>query len=158
MKKWAMLFPLFLLASCEIVDRDMYHQISFKTQEEPVKRNPEGSIPVAGLKTDYGERDPATLEPPFPLDETAAGNGKPLYAIYCVACHGENGKAETKVALKMEVQPFDLTAESAREMTDGQIFAKMLSSESIMPKFRSELTDNEAWWITAFIRKLQKSG
>lgn len=157
MKKWAILLLFLLLASCEIVDKDMHNQVSFKTQKEPVKRNPEGSLPVTGLKVDYSERDPATLEPPFPLDETAAGKGKPLFAIYCVACHGENGKSETKVALKMEVQPFDLIAQSAKEMADGQLFAKILSSESIMPKYRSELTDAEAWQITAFVRQLQKS-
>lgn len=156
MKRWAMLLPLLFLASCEIVDKNMYNQVSFKTQKEPVKRNPKGSLPVNGIKTDYGERDPATLEPPFPLDERAAANGKPLYAMYCVPCHGENGRFETKVALKMDVQPFDLTGESAKEMTNGQLFAKILSSESVMPKYRSELTDAEAWEVAAFVRKLQK--
>ena len=151
-----MLLPLLLLASCEIVDRDMHNQISFKTQEEPVKRNPEGSLPVTGLKVDYGERDAATLEPPFPLDGTAAEKGKPLFIMYCAACHGENGKSESKTALKMEVQPYDLTAPSAKEMTDGELFSKILSSESVMPKYRTELTDAEAWQVTAFVRKLQK--
>ncbi len=144
-----------VLAACEIVDRDLYDQVSFRTQESPRKTNPPGSVPAFGTKINYAEIDPATLAPLFKLDKEVAMRGKSVYDIFCLVCHGKTGKADTKVAGKMDITPIDITEESSMELTDGEIFVKIFDSEAIMPGYRNDLTDKEAWEITAYVRKLQ---
>lgn len=144
-----------VFAACEIVDRDLYDQVSFRTQESPRKTNPPGSVPAFGRKINYAEIDPATLAPLFKFDEEAAQRGKTAYDIYCLVCHGKTGKSDTKVAGKMDITPIDITEEGSMELTDGEIFVKIFDSEAIMPGYRNDLTDKEAWEITAYVRKLQ---
>ncbi len=156
MKRAALLFAaLFALAACENVDRQMHDQISFKTQEFPRKGNPPGSVAMFGQKADYADVEPTTLEPPFPLNEETAKKGKKLFGIYCGVCHGPDGKAETPVAKIMDLPPPNLTIDNALELTDGEIFWTIVASDTIMPKYRNELSDKEAWEITAYTRYLQ---
>lgn len=153
----ALLLSILLVFGCENVDRDLYDQVSFRTQESPRRLNPVGSTPMFNYKIDYSDVDPATLAPPFPLSAEAANNGKPLYDIYCLVCHGSTGKSDTKVADKMDYRPFGLTEKGTIAMTDGEIFWKILVADSVMPKYRNELSDKEAWEITAYVRKLQEA-
>jgi mono/diheme cytochrome c family protein len=145
-----------VLPACENIDMDLYDQVSFRTQESPRLINPAGSVPAFGAKIDYAEIDPARLESPFKFDEETAQRGKVVYDIFCSLCHGKTGEANTKVAEKMDITPFDISGESSAELTDGEIFVKILASESIMPNYRSELTDKEAWEITSYVRALQE--
>ncbi len=153
----ALLIAILFVFGCENIDGDLHDQVSFKTQESPRRLNPEGSIPTYNHKIDYSFNDPVTLEAPFALDEVSAGKGEKLYSIYCQVCHGKTGLSDTKVAEKMDATPFELTEEGTVVLTDGEIFWKIVASDGLMPKYRNELTDKEAWEITAYVRKLQEA-
>ncbi len=147
----------FLGTGCENYDRDLWEQSSFKTQEAPRKWKPARSVPITGLIENYREIEGVTLSSPFEFTNDAKAAGKPLYDVYCAICHGMTGRSDTLVAQKMETMPFDLTESSTVELTDGEIFVKILASEGEggMPNYRNELTDEETWQITAYLRKLQ---
>lgn len=145
------------LAACENIDRDMYDQITVRAQKAPPLMAPVGSTPITGRPVDYLSHDPATLPPPFPFSAKIAELGRPLFNRYCSPCHGIDGKAKTKTALKMDVTPFDLTDHDVSALTNGEIFVKIITSDSLMPNFRAELSDREAWEITNYVRKLQEA-
>jgi mono/diheme cytochrome c family protein len=150
------LFALVLsLSACEIVDRDMYEQVSFKVQEAPRLTNPEGSVPMYGKKTSYEDVDGKLLASPFAEDPDAPLRGKKLYDIYCSPCHGVDGKSATPVSAKMESPPPDLTEASSAELTEGEVFVQIMTQGAFMPKYRSELTDKEGWEIAAYLGHLQ---
>ncbi len=151
-----LLFAALAFVGCENVDRQMYDQVSFKTQEYPRRTNPVGSVPMFGTRINYADIDGSTIESPIPLDDKTAADGEKLYMIYCAVCHGKTGKAESPVAEKMDLQPFDLTEADTVALTDGEVLVKILASDGIMPNYRNELSDREAWEIVAFVRLLQK--
>lgn len=157
MKKAPLFLLILLLAQtgCENIDMDMHDQVSFRTQESPRLLNPPGSVPMKGRKKDYSQIDPVTLEPPFLFSTVAPEDGKRGYDLYCRVCHGETGRSDTPVANKLDLTPFDLTEDATKMMTDGEIFWKIVASDSVMPSYRNELTDKQAWEITAYVRKLQ---
>jgi hypothetical protein len=67
------------------------------------------------------------------------------------------GNSDTKIAKKMDMLPVALTSDRVvKELKDAEIFVKILASDSLMPKYRAELEDNEAWEIVAYVRELQK--
>ncbi|MBI4667410.1 MAG: cytochrome c [Nitrospinae bacterium] len=151
------MLALALFAGCENVDKNLHEQIYVKIQKSPNIIPPDGAVPVLGSrrKVDYSAADPARLHPPFPLDQTAAGRGKRLFAIYCVPCHGPAGEADTRIAKKMDTKPADLTNDRSMTLTDGDIFVKILASDLTMPQYRNELEDAQAWDIVAYVRILQ---
>jgi len=45
----------------------------------------------------------------IPVNPTTPASGKAMYANYCAACHGANGKGDGPVASALKKQPADLT-------------------------------------------------
>lgn len=149
-----------LVFSCENVDRNMYDQIYAKVGKVEAVPPPAGSVPALGtkIKIDYSQADPRKLVPPFPLDAKAGERGAGLYGVYCAPCHGTTGNSDTKIARKMDLTPPGLTTDRVRkELSNAEIFVKILASDSLMPKYRAELEDNEAWEIVVHVRRLGQS-
>jgi mono/diheme cytochrome c family protein len=53
---------------------------------------------------------PASPQTPSRLDEGEAALGQVIYARYCAACHGREGKGDGPVAPGLVRRPVDLTA------------------------------------------------
>lgn len=85
-----------------------------------------------------GETD---TEDPFAL-------GKQVYAEYCAACHGPNGKGHAEV----EVAPALDASEHAWHHPDGQLQQLIIEGGQTMPAFGEHLTNGE---IIAVIRYFQ---
>jgi mono/diheme cytochrome c family protein len=162
LKKLTFLLAVALTATaCENVDKNLHDQISPKIEKVKSIPAPAGAVPILGTarKIDWALIDPAKIVPPAPLNADSAQRGKKHYDIYCTPCHGPTGNADTKVAAKMDLTPPQLISDRAKnELKDAEIFVKILASDSLMPRYRAELEDNEAWDVVAYVRQLQKAG
>jgi len=58
----------------------------------------------------------------IPARHTAANSGKEMFAAYCAACHGKDGKGDGPAAAALKAHPTDLTI-LARQ--NGQKFPSM---------------------------------
>lgn len=148
-----------ITVGCENVDQHMHDQPSVRVEKALLIPPPAGVVPALGtvVKTDYSSVDGVTLTAPYALEAESAARGKALYNVYCMPCHGETGKANTRIALKMDVTPFDVVQDSTKALTDGEIFVKIVASQGLMPNYRNELEDNEAWDVVAYVRSLQQT-
>ena len=45
----------------------------------------------------------------IPARHTSANSGKEMFAAYCAACHGKDGKGDGPVAVALKAHPTDLT-------------------------------------------------
>jgi cytochrome c1 len=45
----------------------------------------------------------------IPVRHTSANSGKEMFAAYCAACHGKDGKGDGPVAIALKARPTDLT-------------------------------------------------
>ena len=45
----------------------------------------------------------------IPARHTSANSGKEMFAAYCAACHGKDGKGDGPVAVALKARPTDLT-------------------------------------------------
>lgn len=101
-----------------------------------------------------------TSKNPLP-DLAAAGNaGKPLYAVNCVLCHGDDGTGEGIAGSALASKPTDLTSSEVTADPDGEIFlviknGKMRDGKLTMPPVK-RLTDEQIWQIVAYTRTLAK--
>lgn len=145
------------LIACENVDKDLHFQATFKHQKAPSIPAPKGSKPVNERRVDYSSVDPVTLTNPVPMNQQAGEEGRKLYDIFCIACHGQDGSTNaTPVADKYEPRPANLKNEAALSLTEGDIFVKIVNEQmGVMPSYRYELSDSEAWMVVAHVLKLQ---
>lgn len=143
-----------LLPACENYDLDMHDQVTFRTQEFPRFRRPVNSVPLHMGRVDYSNVDGVTLQSPYPMGEKEIATGKKLFEIYCTPCHGSDGTTTgMPVADKMDPRPADITGEAVISLTEGEIFQRIVEGFGIMPAYKRDMTDEEAWGVTAYIMK-----
>jgi mono/diheme cytochrome c family protein len=145
--------------------QDMANQISIKPQEsvDPNKPGmmpfPKHSVPVPGTTSLVKDMDTATKQVnPVPADEKSVELGGRLFGIYCTPCHGYAGKGDGLVGQKLILQPFDLTSDAVKQLTDGFIWGYVTFGGAIMPSYANDLSPMERWHVINYVRKVLQQG
>lgn len=165
------LLPLVLLVSACLpgsypldIFNEMHYQWSFKKQEPPRLSPPAGAVPITGREVNYTLEQARNLTNPLPRNQQTVDRGRQVFAINCVACHGEQGKGNGIIAAYFRAAqkptPADLTAEPVLSQTDGEIFWYITNGVErdgvkYMPPWRNLISENDRWALVAFIRSLQ---
>lgn len=133
---------------------DMSRQLSVKPQRAP-RVPPPGSVPIQGKKITM-DRVEAGKKLQNPVKPTPASieNGKQLFNIYCVPCHGAEAKGDGPVSKKFTT-PSNLTSEESRNRADGYIFATIRQGGTSMPSQADGLSPQETWDVVNYLRSLQ---
>jgi mono/diheme cytochrome c family protein len=95
---------------------------------------------------------------PVKADAASLANGKRLFAVNCLPCHGDISKkpyAPGAVGKKTLQTPPDLTLDTYKTRTDGSIFATIHFGIRLMPGHGWKLTPTDHWDIVNYIRNQQ---
>lgn len=148
--------------------QDMMNQPSIKPQEGPMTVFPTRSIPVTGIPTKVANREAAKdLINPIPVSEQSLKKGRNLFKIYCAACHGLTGKADSPVSNKIGAIP--LIDEYVQEsLTEGWIWGTITFGSYVMPAYgvpndqggSNDLSVEERWHVVNYLknRLVKESG
>lgn len=139
---------------------DMMNQPSIKPQEGPIKEFPLRSIPIQGIPTQVANREEAkSLVNPISVSEMSVKNGRTLFKIYCSACHGLTGKADSPVSPK--IGAIGLVDSYVQEnLTEGWLWGTITFGSYVMPAYgvvtgnrgSNDLSVNERWDVVNYIR------
>ena len=150
--------------------QNMMDQISIKSQDwDPAQGDkvqmripPDGTVSKEMKPYKY-KGDPIGAEQNLknPLEATpeVLAKGQKYFNIYCAVCHGEAGKGDGTVAVKMAVKPPSLMSEKVRAFKDGRIFHIITDGQGVMSSYSSQLQDfdeSKRWAIVNYVRSLQK--
>ena len=157
----ALLFPSAVLAWPW--STDMVNQPSVKPQEGKMKEFPKRSIPVQGIPTKVRDREEAkSMNNPVPASAFSIKQGKTLFKIYCAACHGLTGRADSPVSGK--VGAISLVDDYVQNsMTEGWLYGTITFGSYVMPAYGSpasrpdkrgsnDLSVEESWHVVNYIR------
>ncbi len=96
---------------------------------------------------------------PVPVDKALVTKGQERFNIYCQICHGPTGQADGMVVATFGFpKPPILTAQNAKSLTAGQIFAIIENGRGKMLPYGYRVKADERWAVIAYIRALQMSG
>lgn len=136
---------------------EMANQPSLKPQERPFLPPPQ-SVPTHGRERKLDILEAAELKNPVETTRASVENGKQLFQIYCVVCHGAEAKGNGPIAKKLITPPGDLTQTSTAEQPDGYLYTMIREGSDVMPGHAEGLSIQERWDIVNYLRHLQKSG
>ncbi len=81
--------------------------------------------------------------------------GQAVFQANCTGCHGESGRGDGVRAGSLSVPPADFTDQSFMAgRSTASLFAAITSGKSPMPAFGEDLTEDERWAVTAYLRSL----
>ena len=118
-----------------------------------------GTVAVGSSEYYVPPRDEAEkLTNPLKGDVTSTANGKRLFAVNCLPCHGDISKkpyAPGAVGAKALQVPPDLTSDMYKTRTDGSIFATIHYGIRLMPGHGWKLSTTEHWDLVNYVRNSQ---
>tara|TARA_R110002153_G_scaffold118111_5_gene262833 strand:+ start:730 stop:1134 length:405 start_codon:yes stop_codon:yes gene_type:complete len=92
---------------------------------------------------------------PIKSDANAAANGKKIYKMLCVVCHGAKGKGDGVGGAGLTPKPTNLTSAEFQAQTDGAIFWKIQTGRSPMASYETSIPEKKRWEIINYIRTLK---
>ncbi len=113
-----------------------------------------GQVPYEYPNTNEG-LELAKLELKNPLETNSANleNGKLMYNIYCMVCHGETGAGDGSLVTREKF--LGVPNYKDREITDGSIYHVIMYGINMMGSHASQLTDEERWQTTMYVQELR---
>jgi cytochrome c553 len=137
------------------------HRMNMRTPPaNTVKRNANGWLPyrVARVPKDSVDIVVAGLTSPLAMDSSAVvlAQGKALYISYCQHCHGAKGEGDGKVADKY-AGVANLQGDTYKVMSEAHIFQVITNGAGLMQPHGSQISPEDRWKITKYVKTLQKS-
>jgi len=127
-----------------------------KTNQLP----PENTIPREMIPYDF-EKTPANrtwagemIENPYAGDDSVLDEGKRLFDMYCVNCHGDKGDGQGFLftSQKYPYPPASLISDKIKDNPDGEIFHVISIGYGVMGAHDSQVLPDERWKITTYVR------
>lgn len=113
-----------------------------------------GQIPYDYPNTTEGyEAAKTNLKNPLEVTESNLENGKKMYDIYCISCHGKTGEGN---GVLVEREKFlGVPNYKDREITEGSIYQVIMYGRNLMGSHASQLTEKERWQVTMYVQQLR---
>ncbi|HEX9078242.1 MAG TPA: cytochrome c [Desulfuromonadaceae bacterium] len=124
-------------------------QPSPKPYQAPVIAPPQGSVPVTGRETITQDSEPKN---PVPPSAASLAQGRALFEINCVICHGQTSAERGPVGKKLVPPPPGLDHDMVQGLDDATIFKAVTFGFGRMPPFQDKLTPQERWNVVNFLR------
>jgi mono/diheme cytochrome c family protein len=105
----------------------------------------------------YGKGEPeairagAELNNPFHATPPVLAKGKALFEIYCLVCHGEQGKGDGPIATKIPPPP-SYKSDRLLQFPPGRIFHVITMGSNKMPSYAAQLAPEERWLVVTYVR------
>lgn len=125
------------------------------------------SSPAQETKTEQGKA-PAEQEVspevvnrknPVARSATSIAEGKKLFGIDCVMCHGPEGDGKGELAVTMKLSPPDFRDDTAmKKFTDGELFDIITNGIRKMPPEGKRATPEQTWNLVNYVRSLVQKG
>lgn len=101
--------------------------------------------------------DPETNENGYTCTEATFKQGKVVYDIYCINCHGPNGKGQGNLVTAGVYAGVPAYSDRAY-LTEGQMFHTVTHGKGIMGSHASQLTPQERWAVVCYIQEWVEEG
>ena len=125
----------------------------------PPRANPQFSVPLQGsmapaIAKPYNVLPDSfnTLVNPVPADARSLDNGRKLYQINCMVCHGPSGRSMPLMKYGPIMPPPIGAGGAAR--SDGYVWGIIRNGRGAMPPYQ-RIEEMERWDIVNYVRALQ---
>ena len=146
---------------------DMYKSVGYETYSQnpnyangmtsqtPVEGTiARGNVPYEYENTTEGyEAAKLTLKNPLEASEVTMENGKKMYDIYCISCHGKTGTGDGVLVQREKI--LGVPNYKDRDINEGSIYHVIMYGRNMMGSHASQLTAKERWQVTMYVQQLR---
>lgn len=118
----------------------------------------EGTIPRGFSPYEYKndaegyELAGANLKNPIQYDDNIGKEGKELYGMFCVHCHGKTGQGDGTIVEREKFPPLPVKFKEGLAISEGKMFHTITYGKGLMGSHASQLNKEERWKLVHYIR------
>jgi len=120
-----------------------------------VKRTDDGFLPYR-IHKDSIDFAAKHVKNPLESSEGILAEGKELFNIYCISCHGETGQGDGLVGVVMKGIPA-YNVGRVKELPEGHIFHVITHGKGRMGSHGSQVSIGNRWKIVRYVQTLQNN-
>lgn len=154
---------------------DMYRSQAYKaytvnpnfTDSTSARRPVAGTIPRDGMYTNYMpypypntnegyEAAGANLKNPVALTPAVLAEGKRLFGLFCVHCHGEAGDGQGWLVTSGKFGGVPSYSGQLKDLPEGKMYHTLMYGKNMMGSHASQINMKERWSIIHYVQTLQK--
>lgn len=90
-------------------------------------------------------------------DSAVVMKGQKVYETHCMVCHGQKGKGDGPVSVKMALKPPSVLSDKVKGWTDGHIYHVITEGQGLMNPYAAHVPQDVRWQLVNYIRFLQKN-
>lgn len=114
--------------------------------------------PFPNTNEGYEEAGRKLKNPLSPTPENLA-EGKRLYELYCIHCHGEKGDGQgTIVQAGKFPPPPSYYSPQLKDLPEGKMFHALTYGKNLMGSHASQLEPEERWKVILYVQELRAKG
>lgn len=152
-------------------DYGLYRDI----EHDSLKNSISARIPAEGTIPYTANVEDARVNMPYPFENTEAGyeaagaklqnpleptaenleEGKNIYQVMCIHCHGEKGKGDGAVVVKGGHAPPGAYDGPLKDLSVGKMFHTLTYGKGVMGSHASQLSKKERWQVILHVQTLQ---
>ena len=123
------------------------------TARQPVEGSiPRGYQPYGYENTPEGyEMAGQNLYNPIAYSDGVLADGKELYGMFCVHCHGKTGQGDGTLVERDKFPPIPTKFTPALELAEGKMFHTITYGKGLMGSHASQLNQEERWKLVHYI-------
>ena len=138
----------------------MHRGLAVQPYAAPMREPVAGTVPITGGMLPLHVENDADLPAINRLSNPAANTseslnrGKELWGIYCLPCHGVEGRGDVPIAPKF-MRPPDFTAPHPTPMSEGYVYTMIRYGRGIMPPYGDKVRGLDRWHLVNYVMLLR---
>jgi len=114
---------------------------------------PRGFQPYAYENTQEGYKLAGeNLKNPIEFTDKVGAEGKELYGMFCVHCHGKTGQGDGSIVQNDKFPPLPVKFVPGLDISEGKMFHTITFGKGLMGAHASQLNKEERWKLVHYIR------
>lgn len=93
---------------------------------------------------------------PLEKNDANLAEGKRLFEIFCIHCHGPEGQGNGSIVANGKFPPPPAYNGPLKDLPEGKMFHTLEYGKNMMGSHASQLTQTERWKIIMYVQTLQK--
>lgn len=98
------------------------------------------------------------LKNPVPLNDQTLAEGKEIFEIYCMVCHGEKGDGQGSIVQSGAYPPVNPYSMLLKDKAEGNFFHAITYGKNLMGSYAPVVKAEDRWKVIYYIQKLSGMG